>query len=211
MLQWFKNSHFSIVLESEQGSAMLYGILAALSGWVFFEHGHRLLGEYDHPVIYWSVIAIISLISVFSIACAIHMKALGSKPVPQLRKDVQTEIEAYQEFISESMAMIEELTPIMAAHTGVVSRRAVDCLSTAKKIVAALERRVDETQELLQTKRKSDVIEAYDLLGRSLSITESRYDSLIDADPIPPLDPAEISATLSRLVQTIHAELKKVA
>ncbi len=206
-----EDARFGTLATSERGSALIYGLFGIVCVLLFLHYGHELLGSYDHPVIFGAIVAILTLISAFSLGCAVHLRAIGGKPLSKLYEEIVSQAKAYDQLLIEAKAMIAELTPLMANHTGVVSRRAVDCLSIAKKIIAALEARLEEVASLLQSQKQQDIIEAYELMSKNLAVTDTRYDTLIDSDPIPAFEASDIGPTLSRLVQAIHTELRKVA
>jgi hypothetical protein len=197
----------------ERGSALLYGIIGLLITLFVYQQGEQLLGPHSHPVIYYALLSILSLITIFSVGCAIHTRILGggSYYPRHISKEAKTQLQAYKRLIRDSSAKIDELTPLMAHHNGIIDRRGVDCLSVAKKIVNSLEKRLNAVESLIARNNKQDLLEAYELMDHPLLLTGNCYNTLIDSDPIPPIDPEDIAPTLGRLFQTIHAELRRAA
>ncbi len=198
-------------LRGEGGSAALYGLGGLILIYYFVVEGHQLLGQYDIPVLYWTVITTLSLLSFFAMGCAIHTKAIGGKSTRRIYRETKDLVQTYRALIQNSITKMREVEPTMLAHQGVIGRKGVDCLSSAKKIIRALEARLDEVSTLLRTRHKSDVLEACELMHKPLIVRESCFESLIDSDPIPALEPEDWAPALGRLFSTINIELQKIA
>lgn len=194
----------------ERGSAALYGIVGLLVIYYFSVEAHRHFDVFKNPIMFWLMIIILGLTSFCAMGCAIHMRAIGGKPPRRLRKEARAEVSDLRALLENSKAKVSELEKLMLRHVGGMTRRAVDCIGIAKKIIRALEKRLDEVSHLLDTARSSDIIDAYDLLYRPLIVHESCCDALIDSDPIPAVDPTEWAPTLTRLFSVAQAEIQRV-
>lgn len=205
--EMMSEKHYSM---GERGSAALYGIVGLLVIYYFSVEAHRHFDVFKNPVMFWLMIIILGLTSFCAMGCAIHMRAVGGKPPRRLRKEARAEVSDLRTLLDNSKAKITELEASMLRHVGGMTRRAVDCIGIAKKIIRALEKRVDEVSHLLETSRSSDIIEAYELLYRPLVVHESCCDALIDSDPIPAIDPNEWAPTLTRLFSVAQAEIQRI-
>lgn len=202
--------HTLNTLRGERGGAALYAILgiAAISYYIY--EGHRYFGEEIHNALYWAVIAILSVVTVFCMGCAVHMRLLGNKPNKELYRELLARIRLLEELVGDARRNLADFETTMVSRASIISRRGTDYLSLLKRITKAVELRLTEIKKLVNTRREVDLIEAYELFRRRLYVDDNCLEALIDSDPLPALDPHEWEPTINRLIQEIEAELRNI-
>lgn len=204
------NQKSNYLLQNEDGNAAVFGLLGLAALIYLVKYGEVYFESLD-PVFYYGTIALLATISLFSMGCSIHMRALGSRPKRQLVKEIFNQIKEFDSIINSAQEQIRHLEEKMICHTDVMSRRGTECLSLLKKIIRAVERRNFDARQLLTTGNRADFFDAYEMFARRLNISQSALESLIDSDPIPPLEPYEVVPAIERLLTEIESEIKKVA
>ncbi len=204
------NRNASHVLQNERGGAALYALLgiAAISYYIY--EGHRYFGEEIHSALYWAVIAILSVVTVFCMGCAVHMRLLGNKPNKELYRELLARIRLLEELVGDARRNLAEFEMTMVSRASIISRRGTDYLSLLKRITKAVELRLTEIKKLVNSRREVDLIEAYELFRKRLYVDDNCLEALIDSDPLPALEPHEWEPTISRLIMEIESELRNI-
>lgn len=197
---------------SQMGSARILAIGSILALVYYLRVGRYSDAFTQLPMfLHWSILCLIAIIGLFSILASLHLETLGAKSSRQVRKEVEKRVQEAEVILNNSYKNLEELESSMIVRERVMTRRGVDCLSIARKITLAIEKRLSQTYQLLRSRDKIELLEACELMREKLAIGTDCLDSLIDSDPIRPLVFYEWSPTLERLFEEIRGEIKKVA
>ncbi|MCC6221560.1 MAG: hypothetical protein IT291_10010 [Deltaproteobacteria bacterium] len=196
----------------EHGGATLVALIA-IAGMLFVIYGdiRGALGQEIDPKLQTTAAIVLGVIAVFSAVCAIHMRIIGSKPEKIFAQEIAARIIDTQELLSRARHRMKTFEEEMLTSVGRVPRKAADCLSMLKKITSSLETRIAEANDLVKTGNKVSMIEAYDLMRRDLIIMDDCIHSLLDSEPIPPLEPYQWEPTIDRLTSEIEHELRSIA
>ena len=118
-----KSRHTLSTLRGERGGAALYAILgiAAISYYIY--EGHRYFGEEIHNALYWAVIAILSVVTVFCMGCAVHMRLLGNKPNKELYRELLARIRLLEELVGDARRNLADFETTMVSRASIISRR----------------------------------------------------------------------------------------
>jgi hypothetical protein len=196
--------------ENTAGSIPLLGVLGLAVMLLIIKYKELYFAGVN-PVLFMAIVALLYTIAFFSIGCAIHLKAMGARPSTQLLKDMRDTLARDEHLIISTNSRIRDLERRMMSKSMIMTSRGTDCLGLLKRIIRALEKRTLEAKELVSSGYKIDLIDAYELLSRKLVISESALDSLIDAEPFPPVDNAELVQVIERLLVEVEFEVKKIA
>lgn len=198
-------------LQGENGKAGVIAILAMAGIAYYLKIGYHYFGEGLHPLIYSSVVVILGVIALFSSGYALHMKIMGAKPKKHVLRELQTRLTDLEELLKETRTRVKYFEEVMAVRANSMTRRGTDCLSLLKKLSSALDARLYEVKRLLATKNQFDMMDAFELIRQRLIVNENCLESLIDAEPIPALEPYEWEPTITKLLDQIEYELRLVA
>ncbi|MFN8392227.1 MAG: hypothetical protein U0136_18185 [Bdellovibrionota bacterium] len=200
------------LINSESGKAISWAILFSAAVYGAYIYGGKVFLEthlnpfYQMVVLFGTVCVCIAFLG-----CGLHLFFLGGKSNAQLRKGLREQYKSLAEMIHESDQTIKVLEAELGRCAVKLTPRGLDCLSLARRIVRALDRRASEIEYLLSTGDAIDLIDADELCRKKLIITDNAIDALIGSDPVPPLAPEEWQPCVKRIFQEIEAERKKAA
>lgn len=199
-------------LAEEDGKGTVLAMLLCIGAITAYLKVGRLWLDANIPHFYGNIILLmLAVVTLFTLGCALHMIFIGDKSGRELRKDLKRQTSELYEFVRASEERIEELESNTVHYAGVIRPSGITSLSTARRIVSAIARRADEVNKLVASKNKYNLIDAHDLLNRPLRVGENAMDSLIGADPIPPLDPEVWFQTVDELCEKTGQEIERVA
>ena len=200
------------MLVSESGKAISWAILlcAVLAG-AYQYGGEQYLTTHVTPFYHTVILMSAILVSLAALGCSIHLLLLGGSSNGQIRKVLVSQNTQLLQMVRESNAQIATLEGDLGRCALKLSARGLDCLSIARRVVRSLEQRSEEIEDLLRSGSSVDLIDAEELSRKKLIISENAMDSLIGADPVPPLAPEEWMPSLKKLFSEIDSELKKAA
>jgi len=195
-------------VSNETGGATLYAVLGILALIGYTVYGDALMGEEIDPILKALILAGIAIFAVVTTGCSIHLKKLGSKPNRAIRRDLESNNEWLHRLSLQTRGRIAQLEALMIDRPEAISRRSTDCLSMAKKIIGAVEKRLADVAELLEGGSHVDLMEASQIAYRKLIVSDSFLDSVIFSESVPDLELEELQPTLDKLFKTIEADLR---
>lgn len=201
----------SMVLKNESGNTKLVALLGGLATGYLVSFRPDLAGfgiANDSPQ-YQALIAVVGTVSFLTLLYSLHMSFIGGKPTKQLFHEVTAKVAELEKLLVEANSKIREFDEQLARHLRTVSRRVPERIAMSKKIVRALERRLNEVKGLVSSRDTFELLSAYDLLQDKLSFSTSPLDSLIDAEPMPALESYEWQPALEKLFNYIETDLSK--
>ncbi len=205
------NERLAGSVQSERGRASVLALLSSAAMLYVVRAGPQIFGESSHPAVFYGLLALLLVVATFSLGCAIHLKLLGNKPSKVLHKELEQRVKRFEALVVDIQNQMADYEEQMLRRPALTARRAVECLSYARKVAQAIDARLFEVRELMSPGSELDLIDAYDLLRRKLKVSENSLNSLIDSDPIPALDPIDWEPTLRRLIAQIDHDLRPVA
>ena len=161
---------------------------------------------YYHKVI----LLTFAIITLFTFGCALHMIFVGDRSARELRRDIQKQIALLTSFVVSETRRLQKLEGELLPHTALIRPRTFDSLNQARRILAAIARRINEINRLLATKNEYDLMDAHEILNRRLVVTENALESLIGAEPLPPLEREAWIGTIEAMCHAIEADLLHV-
>lgn len=203
------------IADNESGLAGLLALFSIAILCIYIKYDQiilqKLFGDQVTPLLSTIVVVILSVMVLFSICCAIHMKFIGDRSNRSLIREIRSRVNQINMLISTSYNHLKRFEEEMVSHAGVMTPRAIDCTAVLKRILKALELRASHVQDLVASGDKIDLFDAYELLNKRLKVSTSALDSLIDSDPVPDLEPAEWAPAIEKLLDGINFELRRVA
>jgi len=206
------NSDDSRPIGSESGKAISWALLlcAAVAG-AYYSGGKEYLEHNLSPFLQTLVIMCSGLVCLASLGCGLHLLFLGGRSNSELRVLIKEHNDTLVQLVREGTTLIQSVESGLGRCTLKLSPRGLDALSMARRLTHALQKRTEEISDLLATKSGADLIDADELLRKKLIISENAAETLIGADPVPPLAPEEWVSSLKRLFNDIENERKKLA
>lgn len=199
-------------LRHEAGRALSLAILLclAVSGGLYFG-GKEYLQLHLSP--FFATLSILGsgVICVFSLGCGVHLLFMGSKSNGELKRSLRAQQQALASLVAEGDEIFRQTEVHLSKCSLKISARGIDCLSMARRINRALDRRLAEIDSFIASGNNVDLIDADELFRKKLVIADNCLDALIGSDPIPPLAPEEWAPSLKKLFEEIEQEKKKVA
>ena len=113
------------------------------------------------------------------------------------------------QLIHSSRTRIEAVEREMIDHMASVSPEGQKNLTAARRIVGALERRLEILNSYLYKGAQADLYSAYKLLSSPLVLPNDCVNKLISEADIPPIPPAEIKPMLEQLLNRISLQRKQ--
>ena len=195
-------------MASESGKALPWIVILAAVAWGSYFKWGRPHVEALSP--FYNQIAIVALAvaTIFALGCGCHLLAIGGKSNRVVRRNLRGVVTSLDQFIVESNARIRQIETDLGRNLISLRPRTMDSLSTARRILRPLSTTVASARELVHSGTSVDLIDADELLSRKLIIVESAMDSLIGAEPVPPLSPDEWIPTISRLLEEVEREIR---
>ena len=111
--------------------------------------------------------------------------------------------------IAVNQRRIEEIEKEMLRQVGTVSAEGMRRLHATKRIVAALEQRLDDVRELLTKGGSADLTAAKTLIESKLVVADNPMTTLITADPLPPIQSHDLERSLNSLMSGIRVVRRK--
>jgi hypothetical protein len=204
-----KSVNENINRRSERGSASFLAILG-LAAWAGLYKYGKVYFEGMNPALFWGSLLVTGVVALFLVGYAIHMRMIGAKSNRAIVEELQNKTKELRYLIRTSVETVNILESKQLDHGYHLSPRGIECLSTARKILMALEARYNEIRRLIASRSYVKLIEAYDMLHQPLIVTQSSLDSLIDSDPIPPINHRDWGFTLDRLFRQLETEVNSI-
>jgi len=112
--------------------------------------------------------------------------------------------------IASTRARIASIERDMIDHFATVSSEGQRNLSTARRILTAVEKRLNTINSYIQHGSEIDLQAAVKLASTPLILPNDSMTKLISEADIPPIEPANIQPTLEQLLSRITVEKKRV-
>ena len=198
-------------ISNEKGSAGLWALvgLSALIGYIKYLRP-EVLGKV-HPLLDSTLLVALTMVTIFALGCALHMKSIGERPSSRLKKDIIKQIRELHSIISFANKRIFDVEQLLSQTPGSLTPRGLDRLGDVRRLVRAMERRLSEVAILIRNKDHASLVDAFDILSKQLAVVENPLESLIDSNPIPPIEVWEWVPTVQKLVMELEAEVRKAA
>lgn len=177
----------------------------------YLKYGKAYLDSNLAPFYHNLIVLTLAMATVFTVGCVLHMIFIGDRSARELRSELRKKNEAAAVFIAYAQKRICELHPEVLRHVSHIRPRSMENISQARRIIHALNQRTEEIRALLASNDKIDIIDAHELLGQPLIIVENCVNSLIGAEPLPPIEADQVISTVEQMFEEIEADLKRIA
>jgi hypothetical protein len=206
-------SDFSNTAESTQSSlpfrTFLYSALGLGTIAYYIRFGAPIVTEYylngtAIPNLHLAIVALIAVLTVTAIGCSIHVRILGGFEKSEIEREVKKEIGRLRNIYSTANTLIAEVEAELFNSNAVLTPKASESLRHMKKILRALEKRIQSTASLAATKNLPELCRATEMLRKKIKPSESAATSLIDVDPFPAIFPDQIESVITNLSKELH-------
>lgn len=154
------------------------------------------------------VVGLIGLAVLLMFFVLIYVRIFGSGKARKLRKQA-IEIEDFVESYKDRLSKIE---PHAIDYFNSLSGEGKQAFSLAKKIIQAMDRRLEEISEILQKGNSRSIARGLRITEASLSLTVSSVHSVtMSQEPIPDIAAADVEAKLQEVFAIIGKELAKAS
>lgn len=121
-----------------------------------------------------------------------------------MKEEIIAQADRLAGLIAVNLRRIDEIEKEMLRQVGSVSADGMRRLHTSKRIVSALEQRLDSVRELLTKGGEHDLRAAKSLLDSRLVVADNPMTTLITADPLPPIQSHDLERALNSLMSGIR-------
>lgn len=111
--------------------------------------------------------------------------------------------------IAVNARRVDEVEREMVRQVNSVSGDGMRRIHLAKRIVVALEKRLDEVRKLLSSEVPSDIDKACLVLDRPIAVPDDPMTTLITAERLAPIPVADLERTLNSLMSGVRVVRKK--
>ena len=144
--------------------------------------------------------------------------AVENKPMTVLDHDkasmwekLEHEAQWIANLISSAKQHLEVINKALPTKLNVVTGDTVKSTTVASRIVGALEIRYRELLGFLQRRDDNELSEALSILEQRLVVADDPFNSVLDSEPIPPIDRDQWVSVLDQLFSRLHRQLKTAA
>ena len=193
----------------ESGKAIIWAVMFCAAMWgAYFKYGKAYMDANLSHLMSAMVIAVLGILSLFALGCALHLLFIGGQSVRSTRKNLHQQVKELDSFVQDACARVRQIEADLSRNVVQLRPRTLDSLSMARRILRPLSQLVSDVKDLVRSGNKIDVIDADEMLRRKLVIVENAMDALIGADPVPPLAPEEWVPTITRLLGEVEEEFR---
>ena len=175
---------------------------------------HYLSFSLDHyNLLHLTTLALLAVLVLISLGTALHILATGGSPATlkrKIKKKIKIILEVTKEY-SNNINKIEQNLIDKLLFAEAVSAK--ESIFLAKDIIAALNNRAKDVNELLSTNNIKDLYDAYTLIKEPLSFDDNVMNTVISPERIidlPMLYPVDCGEILDELMLRIIEESDKV-
>jgi hypothetical protein len=150
--------------------------------------------------------ALLGLTGVLLLGAIVYAIFVGSRSMRKLRKEALEKAERVYRLLNETAPLVAEYEGRMAQRMHAVPAAKMRAFGALKRILRALENRMNEIEPYLCSWRLGDIERAHQLLNQALVVEESVFDWVIDSDEIPPLDVESVPREIQKLREKLSEE-----
>ena len=196
---------------AERGSASLWAILGILGIIYFTREGYKLLGPTVHPIVYWAILGVLTVLTIVAMGSSMHMRSLGWKSKRALRRELASTAKRMELTLVENHKRLSDLQSELSSRQTIMTKKGIDEFALAKKILNELEERYRELLSQLADGSTLVLIDAYEALNQDITLSGDCMSTLIDVEPIPPIPFGDVFHRLERTIADVEAELRRAA
>ncbi len=137
------------------------------------------------------------------------MSGHSEKEISFLSKAVHEICTSIIELINSSRKEIYEIEKLVVSNLNMTVHGGSKNLSTARRIIQALENRLDKIQELTREPTLDNLKNAYNMAFSKLCLTNDTLNKLITEDDIQPIEVNKIKTTIDHLLDNVIVKKQK--
>ncbi len=200
------------ILSDCSGRGTTWALFFCLAATIWYlKIGQPFFAEHLAPIHHTLVLITLGIIVLFTIGCCLQMILMGDKTNGQLRRDLRRQVQELEAFVNDSTKQIREYEALALQNVRCIRPGCLNAIGNNRRIISALQKRALDIRTLLASRNQIDLIDAYELLNQNLEVVENCVDTLIGADPIPPIEPNKWLATVEALFKQIDGDLQRIA
>lgn len=197
-----------VVAREEKGKGTVWAmLLCTILAAFYLKGGRAFIDSHVNPTFHLILIMIFAVMTVFTIGCVIHMIFVGDRSNRELKKELVEQSNAIDNFIAEAQTKIRTIEGQALLYSGVIRPQALEKVGYVRRIINALQRRNEVIKQLISSKTSAGIFDAYELSCKKLDIVENALDSLIGANPVPPIEPGEWFLVIEQAFDEIEIDL----
>ena len=163
------------------------------------------------PVITLTIIISFLIVLVAAAGCALHLRELErveeAEVLDKMSEKVNLHLQIINDVLNPAKNRLLACEAEMAAHATLFTSGAKNIV-IARRIIEALEERLDTLMTLSQSKDPELLVKAHDLSDSKLMVTVDMIRATISADPIPGLESHLWRDTIDMLLIQIERQLR---
>lgn len=134
---------------------------------------------------------------------------LYRSPARWIRMDLEKKLEELTKFLEESQQRVRELDTLIIDHLKVLSSAGSHSFTMLKQILGALERRLVEVTELMQSKEPGSLEKAQELLEKAIDNTGDQVTSILEPEAVLTLKPEQFLEATSNMFTIVEKDLQQ--
>ncbi len=176
---------------------------------LFFAALHFVFGV--SPLVTLTILLCFLIILAAAAGCALHIRQIEileeSEALDKMREKVELHIQFISEIAKPAKARLKECEAELVNHASRMTTGATN-LVTTRRIIEALEERLELLTTLLQTTEAEPVIKAHEVAESKLKVKVDVIHSTVDAEVIPDLEGHLWRDTLDMLLVQVERQLR---
>jgi len=193
-----------------------YGALGVASIAYYGQFGSLYVGQYyfGHSLpqfFHFSVIALLTVLTITAIGCSVHLQALGGFERNELQSELARGLNELKNLKDQGHAVIEEVEHTLPLHVQGLTSRGEYSLRVLKQILHSIEVRLNKVEKFAEDGSMPALCQGVDLIRKKIRTIDSAHDSIIDIDPLPAIPSHKLPEVLNSLSQDILSGLRKAA
>ena len=156
------------------------------------------------------VLALLGVLSIFSLGFCFHMAIIGNHSHNDIRKEMRRRLVELGDFVDFTSEKIKKLDSTSRFHIHAIRPVGLESLSQSRRIVQAIALRVNQVNGLLNSNNALDLIDAEQLMERDLELSGNCVEMLIGTNPIEPIPIQECIPKVTGLLDRVSIEIRRL-
>lgn len=199
--------------EYERGVALPWPIVTCLIiSLAYLEYGKPYLEANAPQIFAIIVLCCLGIANIFALGCSVQLLFQGSHSGRYLRKNLKRQVEELRSVVDNALDGISVYESDLGRTKIQLSARAIDALALLRRLTFALDERLNIAQDLLRSGSRVALIDADELMRRSLILEDNAMTSVLSPHGgLPPIPPHEWVSTITTLLGEVRLETQRLA
>ena len=164
------------------------------------------------PIVTLTILLCFVIVLLTAAGCSLHIREIErleeAEAIEKMREKIDLHSQMIQEVISDARPRVETCERILVEQPGRLDGD-VKNIATARRLLSALEQRLEQIVRLSSESTEEQVLTAHELTDEKLRVPKDVQNSVVDADSIPDLESHLWRDTLEMLLLQAEKQLKQ--